>query len=99
MGDRRPGEDARTGARCQRLTRLTGKYGLGNGQGKTNGIDQVEGVAIHGTVRPGWRIDNRYHVTGQHTTLGIGQAQRLDRVERGTLCQRQQLAQRIVNRQ
>ncbi len=82
FGQRRPGEDTRTGARLQRLRRMTGENPLADRQGFALPVGQTQGVTVHGAVRPRWQVERGHQVAGQHTALSFGQRQVLGVADR-----------------
>ncbi|MNV41410.1 hypothetical protein D3C71_1330450 [compost metagenome] len=64
--NRGAGEDARAGSRCQGFGGVTGKYLLRHGQRCPVPTVDIQGIAVHGAVRPRRQIEGRHQVIGQH---------------------------------
>ncbi|MNI21518.1 hypothetical protein D3C85_1325190 [compost metagenome] len=52
-GNRRSGENARTGSRLQRIGGLAGKHLLADHQRLSRPVSRAQGIPVHGTVGPG----------------------------------------------
>ncbi|MNN55572.1 hypothetical protein D3C81_1704550 [compost metagenome] len=74
--NRGAGEDARAGSGRQGFGGVTGKYLLRHGQWLPAPTVDIQGIAVHGTVRPRRQIEARHQISGQHPLPGGTQRHR-----------------------